>query len=176
MSEPNAICSFTCYELWTKQHIISAAGRGRKLIWPLYGLQCNKRSTICTEQNTSWWTDSRSAGKNFQTHSKDQSSISACTRGCNSAFPLSFRTPVCVTRSVNIQVTYLICRVYISKICIALVTLTITILITTPTSTNWWNCPTHSAVLASTITHQLPATNTAGCSLAPSMELPGWTT
>jgi hypothetical protein len=71
-----------------------------------------------------------------------------------------------VTRFVNIQFTHLTCRVHISKICIGLVIITITILITTPTSTNWWSCPTHSAVLASTNTHYLPATNTAGCSPA----------
>ena len=72
----------------------------------------------------------------------------------------------CVTLSVNIHVTHLICRVTISKICIALVIITITILITTPTSTNWWSCPTHSAVLPSTNTHHLPATDTAGLSPA----------
>jgi hypothetical protein len=64
-----------------------------------------------------------------------------------------------------IHVTHLICRVNISKICIDLVIITITILITKPTSTNWWSCPNHSVVLPSTISHHLPATNTVGCSL-----------
>jgi len=61
----------------------------------------------------------------------------------------------CVTLSVNMHVTHLICRVTISKIYIALVIITITILITTPTNTNWWSCPTHSALLAPTNTQHL---------------------
>jgi hypothetical protein len=39
-------------------------------LWPFHMLKSNKRSTICTEQNTSCWTDSRSAGKNSRSLSK----------------------------------------------------------------------------------------------------------
>jgi hypothetical protein len=34
---------------------------------PFHGMKSNKRRTICTGQNTSWWTDSRSADKNSRT-------------------------------------------------------------------------------------------------------------
>ena len=164
MSQPTAICSFTSYELWTKEHIIIAAGRGRKLLWPFHRLESNKWSTICTEQNTSWWTDSRPACKNFHTHSKTKGLSVPAQEASISPSHCHFVHQCCVTLSVDSHFTHLVYRVTISKICISLVIITITILITTPTSIKWWSCPTHSAVLPSTSTHHLPATDTGGCS------------
>jgi len=174
MSQPTAICWFTSYELWTKQHIIIAAGLGRKQIWPFHKLESNKRNTICTEQNTSWWTDISSASKISKPIGKTKVLSLPAQEASISPSHRHFVYQCCVTLSVNIRITHLICRVTINKTCIALVIITtITILITTPTSTNWWSCPTHSAVLPSTNTHHLPATNTCRpFSSTPSMDLP----
>ena len=98
-----AMCPFTSYELWTKQHIIVAAGSGRKLVGPFHRLKSNKRSTICTEQNTSWWTDSRSAGTNSRTLFKLTVLSVAAQQASIVPSHRHFAHQCCVTLSVNVH-------------------------------------------------------------------------
>jgi hypothetical protein len=165
MTEPTAIFSFTCYELWTKQHIIIAAGRGGKLIWPFHRLESYKRSTIWRNKTFLEELTVVLPVKGAKPEVMNKVLSVPVKEASISPSHCHFLHHCYVWLSVNIQETHLICRVNMSKICIDLVMITITILITKPTSTNWWSCPNHSVVLPSTKTHHLLATNTPGCSL-----------